>query len=346
MVTDIRPGLVSAAGWTIPTQTVIWAAGNTASPVLRCLGAPLDRVGRAIVEPDCTIPGHPEVFVLGDAAAFDHQQGGTLPGLCPVAIQMGEYAARTIRGDLAGRPRQPFNYWDKGQLAVIGRGQAVADIGKLHFGGFIAWLAWIFVHIFFLIGFRNRVLVLLEWAWSYITYSRGARLITGETCIRPARRSSNVRPPTRDPRRRRSRRAPPSSDSWPAASPTRARRRMATGWTRGSPRAMRAPCATSTARPSGGRTRASTCPTRSPSWCCWRTTTRPTPRRTCEPPRVAKYARGEDYHRVTLARLDVSAGSCASTGPRWRTPTSTTARFPSASWPSAPASAGSARTPC
>ena len=138
-------------------------------------------MGRAIVEPDCTIPGHPEVFVLGDAANFDHQPGGPLPGICPVAIQMGEYAARTIVGDLAGRPRRAFSYWDKGQLAVIGRGQAVADIWRLHFGGFLAWLIWIFVHIFFLIGFRNRVLVLLQWAWSYITYSRGARLITGET---------------------------------------------------------------------------------------------------------------------------------------------------------------------
>ena len=182
MVTDIRPGSVSAAGWTIPTQTVIWAAGNTASPVLRCLKAPLDRMGRAIVEPDCTIPGHPEVFVLGDAAAFTHQEGGTLPGISPVAIQMGQYAARTIEGDLAGRPRRAFSYWDKGQLAVIGRGRAVADIWKLHFGGFLAWLVWIFVHVFFLIGFRNRVMVLLQWAWSYATYSRGARLITEEVC--------------------------------------------------------------------------------------------------------------------------------------------------------------------
>jgi len=179
-VTDVRPGAVEAAGWVIPTQTVIWAAGNMASSLLKTLDAPLDRIGRVIVEPDCSIPGHPEVFVLGDAAAFNHQEGGTLPGLCPVAIQEGEYAARTIRGDLAGRPRRPFHYWDKGQLAVIGRGQAVADIWKLHFGGFIAWLAWIFVHIFFLIGFRNRVMVLLEWAWSYLTFSRGARLITGE----------------------------------------------------------------------------------------------------------------------------------------------------------------------
>jgi NADH dehydrogenase len=179
-VTDVRPGAVEAAGWVIPTRTVIWAAGNMASALLKTLDAPLDRVGRVIVEPDCSIPGHPEVFVLGDAAAFNHQEGGTLPGVCPVAIQEGEYVARTIRGDLAGRPRRPFRYWDKGQLAVIGRGQAVADIWKLHFGGFIAWLAWIFVHIFFLIGFRNRVLVLLEWAWSYLTFSRGARLITGE----------------------------------------------------------------------------------------------------------------------------------------------------------------------
>ena len=180
MVTDIRPGSVSAAGWTIPTQTVVWAAGNTASPLLMTLGTTLDRAGRAVVEPDCTIPGHPEVFVLGDAAAYEHQEGGTLPGICPVAIQMGQYAARVIEGDLAGRPRRAFRYWDKGQLAVIGRGRAVADIWRLHFGGLLAWLIWIFVHIFFLIGFRNRVLVLIQWAWSYITYSRGARIITEE----------------------------------------------------------------------------------------------------------------------------------------------------------------------
>jgi NADH dehydrogenase len=186
LVTDIRPGSVSAAGWTIPTQTVVWAAGNTASPLLKTLGTPLDRVGRAIVEPDCTIPGHPEVFVLGDAAHYPTPDGGTLPGVSPVAIQMGEYAARTIEGDLQGKPRRAFSYWDKGQLAVIGRGQAVADIWRLHFGGFIAWLVWIFVHIFFLIGFRNRVLVLLQWAWSYITYRRGARLITGEGRAREA----------------------------------------------------------------------------------------------------------------------------------------------------------------
>ncbi|HWA40792.1 MAG TPA: NAD(P)/FAD-dependent oxidoreductase [Gemmatimonadales bacterium] len=180
LVTDIRPGAVMAGGWTIPTETVIWAAGNIASPLLRTLGTPLDRQGRAIVGPDCSIPGHPEVLVLGDAAAFDHHGEGPVPAVCPAAIQMGKHAARAIAEDLAGRPRTPFHYWDKGQLAVIGRGRAVADIGRLHFGGFFAWLAWIFIHIFFLIGFRNRVLVLFEWAWSYVTFGRGARIITQE----------------------------------------------------------------------------------------------------------------------------------------------------------------------
>lgn len=178
MVSDIRPGHVVAGGWTIPTQTVVWAAGNAASPLTRSLGAPLDQAGRVAVEPDCTVPGHPEVFVLGDAAAFKDDRFGTLPGICPVAIQMGQYASRTIAGDLAGKPRRPFAYWDKGQLAVIGRGRAVADIWHLHFGGFMAWLVWIFVHIVFLIGFRNRVIVLIEWAYAYFTYHRGARLIT------------------------------------------------------------------------------------------------------------------------------------------------------------------------
>ncbi|MEO8635096.1 MAG: NAD(P)/FAD-dependent oxidoreductase [Gemmatimonadales bacterium] len=179
LVSDIRPGLVIAGGWTIPTQTVVWAAGNVASPLTRTLGVPLDRAGRVLVEPDCTIPGHPEVFVLGDAAAFADRREGILPGTCPVAVQMGSFTARTIRGDLAGRPRRPFVYWDKGQLAVIGRGHAVADIWNVHFGGFFAWLTWVFVHIFFLIGFRNRVRVMLEWGWSYFTYQRGARLILG-----------------------------------------------------------------------------------------------------------------------------------------------------------------------
>ena len=180
LVTDIRPGSVTAGGWTIPTHTVVWAAGNIASPILKSLGTPLDRQGRAVVGPDCAIPGHPEVFVLGDAAAFDHHGEGLVPGVCPAAIQMGKHAARAIAEDLAGKPRTPFHYFDKGSLAVIGRGRAVVDIGRLHFGGFFAWLAWIFIHIFFLIGFRNRVIVLIEWAWSYVTFGRGARIITQE----------------------------------------------------------------------------------------------------------------------------------------------------------------------
>lgn len=178
LVEDIQPGLVHAGGWTIPTWTVVWAAGNQASPLLRSLETPLDRFGRAIVEPDCSIPGHPEVFVMGDAAAFRHDpRHEALPGLCPVAIQQGKYAARVIKADLAGRPRQPFRYFDKGQMAVIGRGRAVCDVGRLHFGGFLAWLSWIFIHILFLIGFRNRLLVMIQWAYSFVTLQRGARLI-------------------------------------------------------------------------------------------------------------------------------------------------------------------------
>ncbi|MBA2628348.1 MAG: NAD(P)/FAD-dependent oxidoreductase [Gemmatimonadales bacterium] len=201
-VTEISADAVTAGGWRIPTHTVIWAAGNVASPILRTLGAPLDAQGRVIVEPDCSIPGHAEVFVLGDAAHYEHGPEGILPGVCPVAIQMGDYAARAIRHDLAGRARPGadgvraggttagdarlptvragFKYWNKGQLAVIGRARAVAEIWRFHLSGVIAWSIWIFVHIFFLIGFRNRLIVLIEWGISYLTYSRGARIITGE----------------------------------------------------------------------------------------------------------------------------------------------------------------------
>lgn len=179
LVTQIEPGFVHAAGWRIPTDTVIWAAGNEASPLLRTLGVPVDWQGRIVVGPDCSVPGHREVFVLGDAAAFPHQPGyPLLPGTCPVAIQMGKYAAQAIQDDLADRERRPFHYRNKGQLAVIGRGHAVADLGKVRVKGFIAWQLWIWVHIFFLIGFRNRVIVMFEWAWSYVTFQRGARVIT------------------------------------------------------------------------------------------------------------------------------------------------------------------------
>ncbi len=181
LVTRIEPGFVHAAGWTIPTDTIIWAAGNQASPLLRTLGTALDGQGRVVVEPDCSVPGHPEVFVLGDAAAYPHQPGyAMVPWICPAAIQMGRYVARAIRNDLAGRRRDPFRYHNKGQLAVIGRGHAVADLRQVKAWGLPAWLLWVFVHIFFLIGFRNRVIVMFEWAWSYLTFQRGARVITGD----------------------------------------------------------------------------------------------------------------------------------------------------------------------
>ena len=186
MVTEIHPDSVVAAGWRIPAHTIIWAAGNLASPLLKSLGAPLDRQGRVIVGPDCAVPGHPEIFVIGDAANFTHGPEGTLHGVAPVAMQMGSYAARIIADEVKGRTnRPPFHYWNKGELAVIGRGQAVANIWRLRFGGMLAWLAWIFVHIFFLIGFRNRLIVLIEWAISYLSFSRGARLITGRAGDRP-----------------------------------------------------------------------------------------------------------------------------------------------------------------
>ena len=181
-VTSIDPDAVEASGWRIPTTTVIWAAGNQASPLLKTLGVPLDRQGRVLVQPDCSIPEHSEVFVLGDAAEVRDAAltSGSVPATGPAAIQMGQYAARAIRDSVAGRPRAPFHFWNKGELAVIGRARAVAHVGRFRIGGLVAWLMWIFVHIVYLIGFRNRVLVMLQWAWSYLTYARGARLITGE----------------------------------------------------------------------------------------------------------------------------------------------------------------------
>jgi NADH dehydrogenase len=182
MVTEIVPGAVVSAGWRIPTDTVVWAAGNVANPVLTTLGVPLDEVGRPLVEPDCTIPGHPEVFVLGDAAAFRHDSRypRVLPGVAPVAMQQGRYAARAIIADLRQQRREPFKYKDKGQLAVIGRGHGVADVGPIQIGGLFAWLAWIFIHILYLIGFANRLVVMFRWAVLYLSFERGARLITDE----------------------------------------------------------------------------------------------------------------------------------------------------------------------
>lgn len=180
-VTGLEPGAVITPEGLIGANTVLWAAGNMASPLLAWLGVPLDRAGRAIVEPDCSIPGHPEVFVLGDAAAYTHHPGLPLvPGVAPAANQMGRHAAAVIAADLRGGPRPAFRYFDKGQLAVIGRGQAVASVGPLRLSGFTAWLTWALVHVLYLVGFANRAVVLFRWAWSYFTFERGSRLITRE----------------------------------------------------------------------------------------------------------------------------------------------------------------------
>ena len=161
----------------IHARTVLWAAGVAASPLARTLGVPLDRAGRVLVEPDLTIPGHDDVYVIGDLAHVEHR-GALVPGVAPAAMQAGRHAAQNIVRTLRGQPRLPFRYRDKGMLATIGRGAAVAKIGPIKASGYFAWLLWLFVHIFFLIGFRNRLIVMIQWAWSYVTFDRGARLIT------------------------------------------------------------------------------------------------------------------------------------------------------------------------
>ncbi len=180
MVTLIEAGAVHVGGTRLPAAVILWAAGVAASPLGKMLGAPVDRAGRVLVNPDLSIPGNPNVFVIGDLAALKDEHGHWLPGLSPVAIQEGKATAHNIGRELQGEPRKNFHYWNKGTLATIGRAAAVADFGRIHISGFLAWLAWLFVHIFFLIGFRNRLIVMIQWAWSYLTYERGARLITGD----------------------------------------------------------------------------------------------------------------------------------------------------------------------
>ena len=162
----------------IPCRVKIWAAGNNASFVGKTLGVPIDRVGRVMVNDDLTIPGHPEVQVIGDLANFSHQTGQPLPGVSPVAMQQGRHAARNILRMTKNREPQRFRYWDKGSMATIGRNKAVADLNFVHLSGLPAWLVWLFVHIIFLVGFRNRLAVLFQWAWAYFTFNAGARLIT------------------------------------------------------------------------------------------------------------------------------------------------------------------------
>lgn len=162
----------------IPCRVKIWAAGNNASFVGRSLGVPIDRVGRVIVNKDLTIPDHPEVQVIGDLANFSHQTGVPLPGVSPVAMQQGRHAARNILAMIDDRKPQRFWYFDKGSMATIGRNKAVADLKLIHLSGIPAWLAWLFIHVIFLVGFRNRLAVLFQWAWAYLSFNKGARLIT------------------------------------------------------------------------------------------------------------------------------------------------------------------------
>lgn len=190
LVTDVTKESVTIravdGSETIPTRTVLWAAGVLASPLGRILseetGAMLDKAGRVIVEPDLTVRGHPEIFVIGDLSNFSHQTGKPLPGVAQPAIQEGRYVANAIAGRLRSEKKAPaFHYRDKGNLATIGRAAAVADLNWLRLSGLPAWLIWLFVHLMYIVEFKNRLLVLVQWAWLYITYDRAARLITGES---------------------------------------------------------------------------------------------------------------------------------------------------------------------
>jgi NADH dehydrogenase len=197
LVTKIEPGVIYMGETPMNAAVILWAAGVAASSLGKKLGVPVDRAGRVLVNPDLSLPGHPEVFVIGDLAALNDASGKLLPGVAPVAILEGRFVAKLIRQEIHREmelgptspaqskplPRSAFHYHDKGSLATIGRAAAVAEFGKVHISGFIAWLAWLFIHILFLIGFQNRMLVFIQWAWSYFTYERGARLITGSTSL-------------------------------------------------------------------------------------------------------------------------------------------------------------------
>jgi len=180
VVTRIEADAVYVGEERIRTRNVVWAAGVTASPLGRALGVETDRVGRVMVRPDLSIPGHPEVFVVGDLMNLAGPDGKPLPGVAQVAIQGGRAAARNVVRSIRGQPREPFRYFNKGNMATIGRRAAVLERERLRMKGWPAWVAWLFIHIAFLIGFRNRVAVMMEWAWNYLTWQRGARLITGE----------------------------------------------------------------------------------------------------------------------------------------------------------------------
>lgn len=179
-VEDLGDGFVKAGGERIEAENIIWGAGVEAHPIARTLGIDLVRGGRIPVLPDLTVPGHPEVFAIGDIVSLTDSNGVLVPGVSPGAIQMGAHVAKLLRAQLHGTElvQRDFKYWDKGTMATIGRSAAIAQVAGLHFSGFIAWLLWLFVHLIFLVGFRNKLAVLLQWFYSYIRYKRGARIIT------------------------------------------------------------------------------------------------------------------------------------------------------------------------
>jgi NADH:ubiquinone reductase (H+-translocating) len=191
MVTDVKAHSVTIKcgdhSEIIPTRTVLWAAGVLASPLglalAKRLGTKTDRAGRVIVDPDMTIPGHPEIFVIGDLSSFTHQTGKPLPGVAQPAIQQGRYVAKVIERRLRGEKTPPFRYFDKGNLATIGRGAAVADLNFITLAGLPAWLVWIFIHLMYIVEFQNRLLVFMQWMWLYVTFDRAARLITGKNLL-------------------------------------------------------------------------------------------------------------------------------------------------------------------
>ncbi len=184
-VKSLEEHRVELEGKTIEAENIVWAAGVEAPAITRNLGIETDKGGRIVVDTDLSVPGHPEVFVAGDLAHCIDQAGKRVPGLCPSATQMGKHAAKVILDELAGKPgrdypvRRQFRYFDKGSMATIGRSRAVAESMGMKFDGFIAWLMWLFIHLLFLVGFRNRIAVLIQWFYAYVRYRRGARIITG-----------------------------------------------------------------------------------------------------------------------------------------------------------------------
>jgi NADH dehydrogenase len=189
-VTAVGERYVELDGVRVAAHTVIWAAGNVASPLAKQIGAETDRAGRALVNQDLTVPNRPEIQAIGDMVSLKDKRGEPVPGVAPAAMQMGRHAAHNILRQLAGKPPEPFWYVDKGSLATIGRHAGIADLRGLRFGGWPAWLAWALIHLFFLVGFRNRVLVFLQWGWAYVFYTRGARIISEI----PARRTDGGAP--------------------------------------------------------------------------------------------------------------------------------------------------------